>query len=295
MMYSKEGSTLKIKPVPPLFVTSYNVKYQGQERQDEFGLNWDSFKWRNYDFAIGRFFNVDPLSEEYSYQSHYNFSENRVIDGRELEGLEWKSIKNEDGSSTRQFTVQLVNNSSLSEKQMSKLITKMQTDFKETYSGEGSNAQLIVQPVSSVDNDCDYPVTIINTESTILYNDEGEIVGKTYDGGETPMKSFGQTQKGNFNVIGSVDGVARSFSDISRSFSHEAGHGAGLLHPWSANNKISDIKQGGEKVKNSTVRSNIMNSDQNPIEGNRSTSGTETTPGQLQSIDILIKEQTKIN
>lgn len=38
---------------------------------------------------MGRFFNVDPLSEKYAYQSHYNFSENRVVDGRELEGLEW--------------------------------------------------------------------------------------------------------------------------------------------------------------------------------------------------------------
>jgi hypothetical protein len=32
--------------------------------------------------------NIDPLSEKYAYQSHYNFSENRVVDGRELEGLE---------------------------------------------------------------------------------------------------------------------------------------------------------------------------------------------------------------
>ncbi|MGV0752010.1 hypothetical protein [Empedobacter brevis] len=37
---------------------------------------------------IGRFFNVDPLSEKYAYQSHYSFSENRVVDARELEGLE---------------------------------------------------------------------------------------------------------------------------------------------------------------------------------------------------------------
>ncbi|WP_353098131.1 hypothetical protein [Empedobacter brevis] len=37
---------------------------------------------------IGRFFNPDPLSEKYAYQSHYNFSENRVVDARELEELE---------------------------------------------------------------------------------------------------------------------------------------------------------------------------------------------------------------
>ncbi len=68
--------------------TGYQYKYQGQERQDELGLGWDSFKWRNYDYAIGRFMSIDPLSEEYSYQSPYNFAENKVVDHIELEGLE---------------------------------------------------------------------------------------------------------------------------------------------------------------------------------------------------------------
>ncbi|WP_343642339.1 HNH endonuclease [Chryseobacterium sp.] len=74
---------------------SPNYKYssQGQEKQTETG--WSSYRWRNYDAAMGRFFNVDPLSENYAYQSHYNFSENRVVDGRELEGLEWQSTKRE--------------------------------------------------------------------------------------------------------------------------------------------------------------------------------------------------------
>ena len=67
---------------------TYNYKYQGQELQDELGLGWYSFKYRNYDPAIGRFFNVDPLSEKYAYQSHYNFAENKLGSGRELEGLE---------------------------------------------------------------------------------------------------------------------------------------------------------------------------------------------------------------
>lgn len=65
---------------------SYSYGFQEQEKQEETG--WISFKWRNYDSSLGRFFNIDPLSEVYSYQSHYNFSENRVIDAREIEGLE---------------------------------------------------------------------------------------------------------------------------------------------------------------------------------------------------------------
>nr|WP_262511412.1 RHS repeat-associated core domain-containing protein [Chryseobacterium pennipullorum] len=73
----------------------YSYSSQGQEKQRETG--WSSYKWRNYDAAMGRFFNVDPLSEKYAYQSHYNFSENRVVDARELEGLEAVDFRKDDG------------------------------------------------------------------------------------------------------------------------------------------------------------------------------------------------------
>ncbi len=66
----------------------YNT-FQGQERTEDFDLGWYQFKWRNHDPTIGRFFNVDPLATEYTHNSPYAFSENRVINGVELEGLEW--------------------------------------------------------------------------------------------------------------------------------------------------------------------------------------------------------------
>ncbi|UTX49575.1 polymorphic toxin type 8 domain-containing protein [Chryseobacterium sp. MA9] len=72
---------------------SYRYSSQGQENQID--TKWSSYRWRNYDAGMARFFNIDPLSEKYAYQSHYNFSENRVVDGRELEGLEWQSTKRE--------------------------------------------------------------------------------------------------------------------------------------------------------------------------------------------------------
>ena len=66
----------------------YKYKFQGQERQEDLNLGWDSFKYRNYDYAIGRFFNVDPLAAKYPYNSMYAFQENKLGLGRELEGLE---------------------------------------------------------------------------------------------------------------------------------------------------------------------------------------------------------------
>jgi RHS repeat-associated protein len=66
-------------------------KFQGQEHDDITG--WDQFKWRNHQPDIGRFFNVDPLAEDYYYNSPYAFSENKVTSHVELEGLEAESIK----------------------------------------------------------------------------------------------------------------------------------------------------------------------------------------------------------
>ncbi|WP_433631758.1 DUF6443 domain-containing protein [Chryseobacterium cucumeris] len=73
---------------------AYRYSSQGQENQID--TKWSSYRWRNYDAGMARFFNVDPLSEKYAYQSHYNFSENRVVDGRELEGLEKVQINEEE-------------------------------------------------------------------------------------------------------------------------------------------------------------------------------------------------------
>jgi len=42
---------------------------------------------------VARFFNVDPLAEDYPHNSTYAFSENRVIDNIELEGLEGEDFR----------------------------------------------------------------------------------------------------------------------------------------------------------------------------------------------------------
>ncbi len=66
--------------------------FQDQEKTDELDVDWVQFKWRNHYADIGRFFNVDPLANDYVYNSPYAFSENHVTVHVELEGLEKVSI-----------------------------------------------------------------------------------------------------------------------------------------------------------------------------------------------------------
>jgi RHS repeat-associated protein len=73
--------------------TGYRYGFNGQEGDGEiYGdkLNY-AFQYRMYDARIGRFWSVDPLKSDYPWNSTYAFAENRVIDGIDLEGQEWKS------------------------------------------------------------------------------------------------------------------------------------------------------------------------------------------------------------
>ncbi|MDD3740325.1 MAG: hypothetical protein PHH30_03715 [Bacteroidales bacterium] len=72
-------------------MNEYRFGFQGQEKDDEWTGQTGShlnYKYRMYDSRIARFFAIDPLAAKYPYNSTYAFSENRVIDCVELEGLE---------------------------------------------------------------------------------------------------------------------------------------------------------------------------------------------------------------
>jgi RHS repeat-associated protein len=82
--------------------------FQGQEMDNEIKGNGNSvnYKYRMHDPRLGRFFSTDPLEAEYSHNSPYAFSENRVIDGIELEGLEVVIYTETKGTGHTFLTVQ---------------------------------------------------------------------------------------------------------------------------------------------------------------------------------------------
>ena len=78
-------------------IAENRIKFQGQELankefSDGSGLDWYEFKYRMHDPQTGRFLQIDPLADEYEYNSPYAFSENKVIVHREIEGLEAEYI-----------------------------------------------------------------------------------------------------------------------------------------------------------------------------------------------------------
>jgi RHS repeat-associated protein len=63
-------------------------KFQGQEYNDDLGVDVYEFRYRMDDPQTGRFWQIDPLADKYVYNSTYAFSENKVTNNVELEGLE---------------------------------------------------------------------------------------------------------------------------------------------------------------------------------------------------------------
>ena len=75
---------------------SYRYGFQGQEMDNELKGEGNSlnYTFRMHDPRIGRFFATDPLFKEYPHNSPYAFSENRVTNAIELEGLEAIDLNN---------------------------------------------------------------------------------------------------------------------------------------------------------------------------------------------------------
>jgi RHS repeat-associated protein len=66
--------------------------YNDKELIDDGDLNWYDYGFRNYDAQIGRFPQLDPLTDDYPYQTPYQYADCDPIMNIDLDGLEGQVV-----------------------------------------------------------------------------------------------------------------------------------------------------------------------------------------------------------
>ena len=81
--------------------TAQKKGYQSKELQEELGLNWHDFGWRNYDASLGRWMNIDPLADLRYELTPYNYVQNSPMFRIDPNGLTDYTLNKKTGEVTQ--------------------------------------------------------------------------------------------------------------------------------------------------------------------------------------------------
>ncbi|TPV31048.1 hypothetical protein FJ651_15625, partial [Paucihalobacter ruber] len=203
--------------------------YSGKELNEELGLNWLDYGWRNYDASIAKWMNPDPLAEQYYAVSPYTFVANSPIVLSDPNGKEisFSITRDENGEITGvniNVTGKIIDETGkLSQKQLERRRDRILKGFSNIkVEGDGVAVSFtgnidVASSESDIDKS-DHVYRIVDDIKNVPGN--GHVNPKTDPEGFTPT---GQ------NVVY----LERDFT--SRTAAHETfTHSAGLYHIWDA-------------------------------------------------------------
>jgi len=238
--YYPFGLTLELGVNPSVKKNEY--KFQNQRHDNDLNINMYSFRFRDHDPQIGRFWQVDPLAESYVHNSPYAFSENKVTSHIELEGLESVDIKYTMGNAWRELKanfqgianaidkIQISNESAVEVSKGATTVSTSKTVNYNTNFGEGLN--YIMQYNTNAGLDVPLFTKTTETEKTVSVSKEVKIPGIAEASFSTSINDenvktvsgemSGKTPSG-LNIGGSVSASSDKSAELEVNVSAKAG------------------------------------------------------------------------
>lgn len=218
-------------------------KFAGKEYNEELGLNWYDITARNYDPAIGRWMNIDPLAEMMRSQSVYNYAFNsptNLVDSDGMAPVKPEKIITKVHSSTKTSANKVRREMSM--KMTLTVVNMSGSDLSSTmFNGSKGNVSLdnfkgwgdsyilgAGVPNDGIDSSLDkitsfeIDYVVVNSIDDIR---EGDNVLLVVD--ELKNKEAGGLNDGRVSAVESNNIESGDFDEVAQ---HEIGHSAGAGH-----------------------------------------------------------------
>jgi len=183
---------------------TYKYKYNGKELQDELGLNMYDYGARNYDPAIGRWMNVDPLAEKMPEWSPYSFCFDNPLRYTDPTGMAPDEVIITGGQSQQALQ-------ELQKSVQGQLNLAMDQNGKVSYTqvGTGTLSNDAQQLVNAV-NDSSITVNVSATSNTVTST--GNLyIGGAFMGNTVTTSATGNTVSANQEINPGVLGTMSTY------------------------------------------------------------------------------------
>ncbi|PKL80370.1 MAG: hypothetical protein CVV25_04365 [Ignavibacteriae bacterium HGW-Ignavibacteriae-4] len=271
----------------------YRYGFQGQEKDDELKGEGNSvnYTYRMDDTRLGRFFTIDPLAPTYPWNSPYAFSENRVIDGAELEGAEWseKVVQKSDGKTEIQRFVYIQVIDKTSSAVPLEYIQQFKDEFKKKFSemmsgGDTKDIDYLMKPewITFTDKEAAFKLELIDE----FKGDPSNPEAKTVKVGEN-ADSYSNTIVLKFLDL---EGNLKSMKSLQNASLHDMTHPTGLVHIMSEQDEKNTLQQ-------DLIRQDIREDSENNVmyPENHENFDRVVSSGQQKYVSKVIKKSNEKN